>query len=216
MAAAAIGALHRTYVGCNQLLVVWFAYPTEPSRPRIEPRSGPAFEVPGLGHRFEMTTLIRPTAIFEKIRPTSGHMEPNARVSNPSIPQLHPVLNQQMPPMQNQQLQPLIQPNASAASLQTPDVPIRQMQSQCSHVLLQQLAQALQSSYQSAQHSKFELQQQLYLMQQSGLLQQQVSLNAQQQWEKPEEYSIFEQQQNSRNCYGFSSNRNLLDSCFSR
>ncbi|XP_020251767.1 flowering time control protein FCA-like [Asparagus officinalis] len=55
------------------------------------------------------------------------------------------------------------------------------MQSQCSHVLLQQLAQALQSSYQSAQHSKFELQQQLYLMQQSGLLQQQVSLNAQQQ-----------------------------------
>ena len=104
--------------------------------------------------------------------------------------------------------QPLMQPNTSGTSLQTPlgfsqqgmaaianqpqlpssnvsqqllQRPIQQMPSQLPQVLLQQQAQTLQSSFQQSQQAIFQLQQQLQLMQQSGINRQQISQNAKQQ-----------------------------------
>ncbi|ONK70357.1 uncharacterized protein A4U43_C05F32890 [Asparagus officinalis] len=81
MAAAAMNALHGTYVmrGCDQPLIVRFA---DPKRPRPEQRGGgPAFGGPGFGHRSETATVIGPTAKFDE--PIGGRMPPNAWGSSP-------------------------------------------------------------------------------------------------------------------------------------
>ncbi|KAJ6807884.1 flowering time control protein FCA-like [Iris pallida] len=131
------------------------------------------------------------------------------------LPSNQTVLPQQLPGMGGQLFasQPFMQHNASAAGMQTQfglqhqgmaavanqqqlpgsishqlfQYPAYQLPSQFPQVLLQQQAQALQSSFQSSQQALFQLQQQVQLMQQSGLSQQNLSQNAKQQstWTGP-------------------------------